>query len=186
MRKIVIVTDLQRYRTLFLTLVSAMGFFCVSAQNPLSQNASRNSDFWDNVRFGGGIGLGFTNGGFNTSVSPSAIYQFNEQFAAGTALTFNYAKFGDARRTAYGGSLISLYNPVHFLQLSAELEQLRINERFDNGTVDLRDNYWSPALFFGLGYTDRNFTIGIRYNVLYDDVRSIYASAWIPFVRVYF
>lgn len=151
-----------------------------------AQNAGAKNDFWDNVRFGGGIGLGFNNGGFNTSVSPSAIYQFNDQFAAGTALTFNYAKYREARRTAYGGSILSLYNPVPFLQLSAEFEQLRINNRFESVTVRFTENYWSPALFLGAGYTDRNFTVGIRYDLLYDDDRSIYASAWMPFVRVYF
>jgi hypothetical protein len=58
-----------------------------------SQNLTNNSDFWNNVRFGGGIGLGFTNNSFNGSISPSAIYQFNDQLAVGTSLNFNYAKF---------------------------------------------------------------------------------------------
>ncbi len=151
-----------------------------------AQNLTSNSDFWNHVRFGGGIGLGFNNGGFNASISPSAIYQFNQQFAAGTALTFNYAKYGDSRRIAYGASILSLYNPVPFLQISAELEQLRINDRFENLLVRIEDNYWSPALFFGLGYTQQHFTLGIRYDVLYDDDKSIYASAWMPFVRIYF
>lgn len=152
-----------------------------SAQNPTAK-----SDFWNHVRFGGGISLGLNNGGFNTAVSPSAIYQFNDQFAAGVALNFNYAKFRDARRTAYGGSFVSLYNPIPFLQLSAELEQLRVNNSFDNVLVRIEDNYWSPALFLGVGYTQQYFTLGIRYDVLYNDNKSIYASAWMPFVRVYF
>jgi len=144
------------------------------------------SPFWSQVRFGGGLGLGFTNGGFNASVSPSAIYQFNDQFASGVSLTFNYAKFQEDKRTAYGGSIITLYNPVPFLQLSAELEQLRVNQRFDFGTAIVEDDYWSPALFLGLGYTSNFATIGVRYDVLYDDNRSIYAGAFMPFVRVYF
>ncbi len=165
----------------FLSLFLISTLSICSAQNPTSK-----SDFWNHVRFGGGIGLGFNNGGFNTSVSPSAIYQFNDQFAAGVALNFNYAKYRDARRTAYGGSLVSLYNPVPFLQISAELEQLRINNRFENVLVRIEENYWSPALFLGVGYTQEYFTLGIRYDVLYDGDKSIYASAWMPFVRVYF
>lgn len=155
--------------------------FYTSAQNP---NAK--SDFWNHVRFGGGLGLGFTEGGFNASISPSAIYQFNDQFASGVSLTFNYAKYRDDKRLAYGGSILSLYNPVRFLQLSAEFEQLRINRSFDNGTISLENNYWSPALFLGLGYIEGNFTVGVRYDVLYDNENSIYAGAWMPFVRVYF
>ncbi len=152
-----------------------------------AQNTSNTTDFWNNVRFGGGLGFGLTNGGFNASVAPSAIYQFNEQFASGVSLTFNYAKYDNNKRYAYGGSILSLYNPIPFLQISAELEQLRINQTLSfNNLSTIEDNYWSPTLFLGLGYTDRNFTVGIRYDVLYDDDKSIYANAWMPFVRVYF
>ena len=166
------------------TLFSIFILMAVST-NLSAQNRGQRSPFWNQVRFGGGLGLGFTNGGFNASVSPSAIYLFNDQFAAGLGLTFNYAKFDQDKRTAYGGSVLTLYNPIPFLQLSAELEQLRINQRFDLGNSILEDDYWSPALFLGLGYTSNFATVGVRYNVLHDN-RSIYAGAWVPFVRVYF
>ena len=172
------------FLSLFFIAVSTVG----SGQNVAGQQIGRSgtNDFWDQVRFGGGIGLGLNNGGFNASVSPSAIYQFNQQFAAGASLNFNYAKFQDARQIAYGGSILSLYNPIPYLQLSVELEQLRVNNSFENLQVRIEDNFWSPALFLGAGYTQQNFTVGIRYNALYDADRSIYFSAWIPFVRVYF
>ncbi|NNE77908.1 MAG: alpha-ketoglutarate decarboxylase [Pricia sp.] len=158
-----------------------MGILVGSAQNPIATN-----DFWNRVRFGGGIGLSFTNGGFNSSISPSAIYQINDQFATGAGLSFNYARFGDDRLLAYGGSILSLYNPISFLQLSAEFEQLRINRSLALEGANVERNYWSPALFLGIGYNDRNFTLGIRYDILYNDDKSIYANAWMPFVRVYF
>lgn len=161
-------------------------FFLAGSLNCLSQNPASKSDFWNHVRFGGSIGLGFTNGGFNGSIAPSAIYQFNDQFALGTSLNFNYFKFNETKFVAYGGSVLSLYNPIRFLQLSAEFEQLRINRSFGTGSFQVEDDYWLPGLFLGIGYTDRNFTIGIRYDVLYDDQRSIYANALLPFVRVYF
>lgn len=158
----------------------------VSTHFVYSQNGLGKTDFWQQVRFGGGLGFGLNNGGFNASISPSAIYQFNDQFAAGAALNFNYAKYDDDKRLAYGASVLSLYNPLPFLQLSAEYEQLRVNlsQRFNGQTFE--DNYWSPGLFLGIGYTNRNFTLGIRYDVLYDENRSIYLDAWMPFVRVYF
>lgn len=168
-------------KRIFLSLFLLMAISICSAQNP-----SAKSNFWNHVRFGGGIGLGFNNGGFNTSISPSAIYQFNDQLAAGMALSFNYAKYREARRSAYGGSILSLYNPISFLQISAEFEQLRINNSFENVLVRIEENYWSPALFLGVGYTQQNFTLGMRYDVLYDGDKSIYASAWMPFVRLYF
>ena len=143
----------------------------MAQQQPLPNN------FWNNIRFGGGLSLGFTNGGFNGSISPSAIYQFNQMFAMGASLNFNYAKFDDDKFFAYGGSVLSLFNPIPQLQLSAEFEQLRINRRYDVGTTVLKDDYWSPALFLGIGYSTRNVVFGVRYDMLYDDNKSIYANA---------
>lgn len=163
--------------TLFLGL-SCLGIF--------GQATSSQSDFWQKVRYGGGLGLGFGNNTFNAAISPSAIYQANPQFAAGVGLNFNYAKFNDNKLLAYGGSLLSLYNPIPYIQLSGEFEQLRINRTIEAVPNDIEDNYWLPALFLGVGYSNRNVTIGIRYDVLYDEGRSIYADPWMPFVRVYF
>tara|TARA_R110000868_G_scaffold37950_10_gene133504 strand:+ start:38 stop:553 length:516 start_codon:yes stop_codon:yes gene_type:complete len=151
-----------------------------------AQNSSKNSDFWSNVRYGGGIGLGFSNSTFNASVSPSAIYQFNDLIAVGTSLNFNYAKFNDDKFLAYGGSILSLFNPIPQLQLSSEFEQLRINRTLYTQTINIEDDYWLPALFVGLGYSTRNVTFGLRYDLLYNDRKSIYGNLLMPFVRVYF
>ena len=84
----------------------------------------------------------------------------------------------------YGGSVVSLFNPIPEIQLSTELEQLRVNVNLD-GSNSNSQNYWNTALFVGAGYRSGNVTIGARYNVL-DDKNSIYGSAFMPFVRVYF
>lgn len=152
----------------------------------VGQNQHKNNDFWNNVQYGGGIGLGFTNGGFNGSLSPMAIYHVNDQFATGVSLNLNYAKFNNDKLFAYGGSILSLYHPVRFIQLSAELEQLRINRTYNLIGTDLEDNYWSPAFFIGLGYRNQNVTFGVRYDLLHDANKSIYANRLMPFVRVYF
>jgi hypothetical protein len=165
----------------FFLLLSLLCIYYSQAQYTPGQG-----DFWSQVRYGGGFGLGFTNGGFNLALSPSAIYPVSDTFAAGISLNVNYAKFNEAKFLAYGGSLLSLYNPMPQIQLSAELEQLRVNQTFNLGGSILEDNYWSPALFFGLGYTTRNATIGLRYNVLFDENNSIYTDALIPFLRFFF
>lgn len=152
----------------------------------MSQYSTGQGNFWKQVRYGGGIGLDIFNGGLNASISPSAIYPVSNTFSAGVSLNVNYAKFDDNKLLAYGGSLLSLYNPIPQIQLSAELEQLRINRTFALDGSDIEANYWSPALFFGIGFTNRNVTLGLRYNVLYDDENSIYADGLLPFVRFYF
>jgi len=145
------------------------------------------SDFWQNVSYGGGLGLGISNNAFNISLAPSAIYQVSNDFATGIGLNFNYSKFDDDRLIAYGGSLLNYFNPIPQVQLSAELEQWRVNRRIETIVVgSFEDNYWFTALFLGIGYTAQNITVGLRYDVLYDTENSIYIDPLIPFIRVYF
>lgn len=178
---------MQKSKIPRLKMLALALFLVFSTIEAYAQDPNLKSAFWSQVRFGGGLGFGFTNGGFNAAISPSAIYQVSNQFAAGLSIAFNYAKFKEDKRTAYGGSIITLYNPIPFLQLSAELEQLRINRNYTLiGSTNLETDYWSPGLFLGLGYTNNFATIGVRYDVLYDSDKSIYAGAWMPFVRVYF
>lgn len=171
----------MRCKKTFLSLIIIGTSLGCLAQKPRTTN-----EFWSHVRFGGGIGLGFTNGGFNGSISPSAIYRFNDRLATGSSLSFNYAQLGEDTLLAYGGSILSLYNPIPYLQFSAEFEQLRIDRDYAFDGANITRDYWSPALFLGIGYSNRNVTFGIRYDVLYDTNDSIYANAWMPFVRVYF
>jgi hypothetical protein len=68
----------------------------------------------------------------------------------------------------YGGSIITLFNPIPEIQLSAELEQLRVNVS-GTGQNNFSDNFWNTGLFIGAGYRTGNVTLGARYNVLYKD-----------------
>ncbi|KAB8154532.1 alpha-ketoglutarate decarboxylase [Kordia sp. TARA_039_SRF] len=163
-----------------------MLLFSVSALSQNNTSNSQGSDFWKRVRYGGGLGLSFGNGIFSATVAPSAIYDFNTQFSAGIALNYTYFNDDDFfKSTIVGGSLIGLYSPLREIQLSTEFEYMNVNRDFDDPIFE-DDNYWQPAVFFGIGYTSNNFTVGVRYNVLHDDEKSIYADALVPFVRVYF
>ena len=144
------------------------------------------SDFWGNVRYGGGLALGFGNRTFNIALAPSAIYQVSPQFAAGLGLSFNYSEFDTSKFTAFGGSIVSYFNPIPSMQLSAEFEQIRVNREDQILGEVITDSYWTPALFLGVGFGNRNVMGGLRYDVLYRDDRSIYVNALMPFVRVYF
>jgi hypothetical protein len=69
--------------------------------------------FWDKVRFGGGIGLGFGDGFFSGTLAPSAVYEFNNTFALGVGFNGTYnTKKEFYKSTVLGGSLIGLFNPV--------------------------------------------------------------------------
>jgi hypothetical protein len=172
--------------TLLLTIVFLLGFKSeISAQE--NTQIKTKSDFWKHVQFGGGLGLGVGNGYADIMVAPSAIYNFNSYFSAGLGAQYNYVKqrnFYSANM--YGGSLIALFHPIEELQISSELEQLRVNRTFEDSFGSEKRDFWNTALFLGAGYRNQNVTIGIRYNVLHKDRDNIYAEAFMPFVRIYF
>ena len=146
------------------------------------------TDFWQHVRFGGGIGLSFGDGFFSGTLAPNAIYDFSPYVSSGIGLNLTYnTRKNIYKSTIFGGSLITLFNVLPEMQLSAEFEQLNVDRNFDEQFVTNEDdNYWYSALFLGAGYRTGNVIFGIRYDVLYDEDKSIYAEPWIPFVRVFF
>ncbi|OUR94796.1 alpha-ketoglutarate decarboxylase [Flavobacteriales bacterium 34_180_T64] len=147
----------------------------------------KNNKFWENVRFGGGIGLSFGDGFFSGTLAPSAIYDFNTQFALGLGLNGAYNERKDFyNSTIIGASIIGLFNPIPEIQLSTEFEELNVHRNWENDLGIENEHYWYPALFMGLGYQSRNVIVGIRYDLLYDKTKSIYADPWAPFFRVYF
>lgn len=154
---------------------------------PESRQTVPQNNFWENVRFGGGIGLGFGNGFFSGTIAPSAIYQFNPQFAMGVGINGTYNKRKHSySSTILGGSVMAFYNVIPELQLSAEFEESHVNRKWEMDGANISDSYWYPALFLGAGFRAGNVTIGLRYDVLYRERKSIYGTAYMPFVRVYF
>lgn len=146
----------------------------------------KGSTFWRNVRFGGGLNISFGNGYFGGTIAPSAIYNFNPYFSMGPGLIFSYQSSDFFDTYLYGGSWITLANPIPQIQLSAEIEQLRVNQELQLVSGTQSNDFWNTALFLGGGYRTGPVTIGVRYNVLFKENESVYAEAWAPFVRVYF
>ncbi|MEY8868567.1 alpha-ketoglutarate decarboxylase [Meridianimaribacter flavus] len=167
-------------KKIILLILISVCFNTVNAQE-------KTSDFWNYVRFGGGVGLSFGDGFFSGTLAPSAIYEFNNQFALGLGLNGTYnSRKNFYKSTIFGGSLIGLFQPINEIQLSAEFEELNVSRKWEDNLGIQDQNYWYPALFIGAGYRTQNVTFGIRYDVLYDEDKSIYADPWMPFVRFYF
>jgi long-subunit fatty acid transport protein len=156
----------------------------VSAQQ--TPDIKPKNDFWKKVQFGGGIGLGIGSGFTNISVSPTAIYNINQYFSTGFGVQYSYLKQRDLYSSStYGGSIIGLAQPIPEIQVSLELEQLRVNLDYANSAVNT-NNFWNTGLFVGAGYRMNNITIGARYNLLFQADKGVYGDALIPFVRVFF
>jgi hypothetical protein len=168
----------------FLTLSVLVCPQKMKSQN-LNTQKSNSNPFWEKVQFGGGLGLGFSNGNTNISLSPTAIYNFNDYLSLGAGVQYSYVRQRNSfTSNLYGGSIIGLINPVEQIQLSAELEQLRVN--VDYGSFNGSENFWNTGLFLGAGFRNGNVTIGGRYNILFNKNDSVYGEAFMPFVRVFF
>ncbi|HQV36990.1 MAG: hypothetical protein KA215_07425 [Flavobacterium sp.] len=173
-------------KLIFFKRVSVFLFLFLGLNVSFAQdNPAPTNDFWKKVRFGGAIGMNFGSNYTEVTLAPSAIYDFNRYFSLGVGLRGSYAQEKNYYESwIYGGSLIALYNPIDFLQLSVELEQLRYNVT-NEYPITYEDDFWNTGLYLGAGYFSGNVTVGIRYNVLYNS-DEIYAEPWLPFVRVYF
>jgi hypothetical protein len=170
----------------FLILIAILINFSAFAQQPTTAPTPK-SEFWKKVRFGGGLGLNFGNNATSITVAPSAVYDVNQYVSVGLGVQGSYVSLRDTYKSyIYGGSLIGLINPIEQIQLSIELEQLRVNTTFDSSLSTPARRDWNTALFLGAGYVANNITIGARYNVLYKETDNVYGQAFMPFVRVYF
>jgi len=156
---------------LFIFFISFIGF---------SQNENQ-PNFWDNVQFGGGLGISFGSNQTTIAIAPSTIYNFNKYFSAGLGASYLYAKNHDVKSNVFGASVITLFNPFEQFQLSAEFEQLFVNQKSNIYT----SNFDYPALYIGAAYRIGSFSAGLQYDVLYND-KSIFASAFSPIFRFYF
>ena len=142
--------------------------------------------FWEDVRFGGSLGLNFSDGYFSGFIAPKAVYDFNTYTSAGVGIAGSYNNTSRYSSHTVGASAIGLLRPFNPLQISAEFEEHYVSRDFKMDGANISDSYWYPALFFGLGYTTGPVTVGVRYDVLHDSQKSIYANAFMHFVSIYF
>ncbi len=91
---------------------------------------------------------------------------------------YQYYKSGNFSQNIFSVNGLAFYNIIQNAQISANLEQNFVTGDFNRNVT---------SLFLGAGYSPSpNITIGMQYDVLYDKNKSIYASPFMPFVRVYF
>ena len=171
-----------------LKLILSVAFvFCFSIS--FSQTIAKNNpnEFWKQVQFGGGFGFNLGSGYTEIAVAPSAIYPLNRYISVGSGLIGSYTRLKNQYSSSiYGVSAISLFNPIEKIQLSLELEQIRVNttSSFISNQVSIK--YWNTGLYVGAGYRNGNVTLGARYNLLFDKNESTYSDALMPFIRFYF
>ena len=136
--------------------------------------------------FGGNIGFSFWNGGADVLIAPKAYYHFTPKFIAGIGASYYYSKFNgyytDYTYNSFGGSVLGIFKPFPYLQLSAEFQELYTNRNYNHNS----ENYWIPSLYLGASFVTGHVAFGMQYDVLYDSSKSPYSSAWGPVISFYF
>jgi long-subunit fatty acid transport protein len=166
-------------------LLLSVNFIDIHAQNEQADSTRSKSSFFEDVDFGGGIQLSFGNGYTAVGVSPSAVYGFSDQWAAGISVSYLYVNDNlyNFDYNIYGGSSLVMFNPIEELQLNTEFEMLHVNQK----NSDQNNQYWVPAWYVGAGYAiSKRGTIGLRYDILFDKDKSVYRDALTPYVKFYF
>ena len=182
---IMILKNLKKTSKSYLFLI--LFAFSLSGFSQDSTSVKKKSEFWKKVQIGGGLGLNVGGGFTDITIAPSAIYNVNDYLSLGVGLQGSYVSVKNNYNSfIYGGSLIGLVNPIPQIQLSVELEELKVNTRFDSYFQIPSRHFWNTGLFLGAGYRSNNVTIGARYNVLYRENDNVYSNAFMPFIRVYF
>lgn len=173
------------YKKQLLLSILFLCFFKNFSQESVNDSIPNKKHFLENVSFGGGLGMGFGNGFFNVSLSPTAIYNFNSKIGIGLGynLAINKRK-KVANSVINGGSVIGLFNIIPQLQASTEFAQNHVYASIKNKTSFTETKYWVPSLLLGLGYNTSNIIFGFRYDALYNEKKSIYASPITPFIRI--
>lgn len=166
-------------------LLLSVNFIDINAQNEQADSTYSKSSFFKDVDFGGGIQLSIGNGYTAVGLSPSAVYGFSDQWAAGVSVTYLYVNENlyNFDYNIYGASTLLLYNPIEELQLNSEFEMLNVLQK--NG--EQKNQYWVPAWYVGAGYAiSKRGTIGLRYDILFDKDKSVYRDALTPYVKFYY
>lgn len=155
---------------------SALGF----AQQA-DDESSPSPSFYERLTLGGNFGLRFGNVTF-IDISPTVGYRFTDRFTAGPGITYRYLKFrGYDATSIYGYRAFARHTIGRQFFAQTEFENLYANYV----TLDRRlERDWVPGLLVGGGLYQpigrrSGVFISALYNVLFDNIRSPYASPWV-------
>lgn len=157
-----------------------------------NENSLSHLSFSERSYFGGNLALSF---GTNTfiDVSPLWGYMIDRNLSMGLGATYIYLSreyydfFSNQtfrqKSSLYGGRTFLRYRVFDQYYFHSEFESIN-NEvpRFDGS--GLSDREWVPGFFIGAGLFQPAFGRGgvsffVMYNLLHDELRSPYGSAWV-------
>jgi hypothetical protein len=148
------------------------------------RKSSGEENFWDKVYVGGSFWMQFGNVTF-IDVSPLVGYRFTDKFSAGPGIVYQYYKddrYSPSYETnTYGFRFFARHTIFKQLFAQAQYESLSTEFLYIDGS---KSREWVQGAFIGGGIAQplgRRGAIILSgmYNLLYDEERSPYPSAWV-------
>ena len=188
---------MKSYKILLL-IAFIISSFSVNAQyyspkNINSERSIKDKPLKDRLHFGGTLGLQF---GSFTSIylSPILYYDVTEMLMVGAGFNYIYQQydygFTEYKSSIYGPKLSVILKPFEKLMLSSDYEYNFYDRNFDN-YGNIVNPYWQSTWYVGVGYfvpmgRKGGMYISMSYDLLYNESRSYYSTAWKPTIGVYF
>ncbi len=176
----------------FLALVVFLGAAqLASAQVYFEEEEADSLTFKDRTYFGGNLSLNIFSENKFIDISPVMGYMVTPRYSVGGGLTYQYISreffaipSGDrftVSSSVYGGRVFNRYNVTRDYFLYGEFESL--NAEFGVGNAQ-SEREWVPGLFIGAGtfqpfFANGGINVMVLYNVLHDNLKSPYNSAWV-------
>ncbi|SZD73160.1 Uncharacterised protein [Candidatus Ornithobacterium hominis] len=140
-------------------------------------------------RLGGNIGLNFGNNSyFSFGISPNLGYQVSPKLLLGTSLGYAYQKSNYFKNNLFSGGPFLNYSLLQNIFTHAHLEYFNGTRKFYmDGLNEKKVSDEEAALWLGGGYRTNGrvgYQIGLMYNVLYNENKSIFNSPFNTFSGV--
>lgn len=136
--------------------------------------------------FGGSLGFNFWDDQTSIVIAPKAYYNVSPKFLTGFGVTYMYSDNDSGiysySANSFGGSVMGAIRPIPNLQLDIEYEGIQTSR--NSGLIE--DDFWNNALYLGASFIAGKVSFGFRYDVLFDQQTSVYASAFNPVIGFYF
>ncbi len=150
-----------------------------------SSMQSYTSDFQQYWSFGGSLGVSFWDSQTSILIAPKAYYNVSPKFFTGFGITYIYSDYDagliNYKSNSFGGSVMGAVRPIPSLQFDIEYEGLQTSR---SGLI--KEDFWNNALYLGASFVSGRVSFGFRYDILYDNYKSLYASAFNPVLGLYF
>lgn len=147
---------------------------------------SSTTNHQDNWRVGGGMALNFGNhGAMALNISPFIGYEFVSSLEAGITTGYQYSKYREVKQNLFSvGPYLNFY-PMQSLFVRTQYEYFTGSSKIKHSGHS--NSFDETAWWIGGGYRSGGrvqMYVGIMYNVLYKEDKSLFTEAYQPIVGI--